>query len=299
MILFVALSWSLAQAEDSSTLLFSTISTASQFKANTIEARSTSLSSKLLFSYRASEGAVLHKDFKMETFSLGYQFQNIRSKPILTAGLVGRDIRSNYVDAGVASVRGEDTVFDKLYFSYLLGLITMSEEFQTLYTVDTILRGETARLGGSYRWSEKWRSTFYLQEFFLNDGNTRSNHDLGLFYGLATGDPWIWVGVGAGRLSNSIQNRGYWTPLEFYTIGPRLDLALTFWDDWKFLTGLNLNYFKDVTTGEGKGYYATSKLTYKVFKVFELFAALESIQSEQFGRVWKSNAVTGGVTGNW
>lgn len=235
----------------------------------------------------------------MNRVSLGYRFRGIRTFPVLKAGVLSRNYEGQTTNVPIVTVRGEGVVHKKWYFNYQLGYVPMSEEFQTQFTVREILRGGSAIFGGSYLWSEKWRSTYYLQNYFFNDDNTRLNHDVALFYGLAPGDPWIWVGIGAGRLSNTNTTNGYWVPLEFYTIGPRLDLAFSFREKFRFTTGLNLNYFNDVKSGTGTGYYLNSKLLYKINSSIDLYTGVESIQSKQLGNVWRSNGITVGLTGRW
>jgi len=247
---------------------------------------------------RYSAGHVLHENFSMRSVHLGHRFQGLRSQPTLKAGVFDRTFRGESTRVGLFSLSGEE-LLKKFHYVYQVGYLPMSEEFQSTFTVREILRGGNISLGGSYRWADKWRSTFYLQNHFFNDDNTRLNHDTGLFYGLSTGDPWIWVGAGAGRMSNTKIDAGYWTPLEFYNLGPRLDMAFSFYEKWRFLWGLNLNWFKDVKTGEGTGYYSMSKLFYKLTPGLEAYAALESIQSQQDGNVWKSSATTVGIAGSW
>ncbi len=252
----------------------------------------------ILMGARFSEGFVFHENFQVKSFSLGHRFRSIETKPVLSVGGLDRRFRSDNVTVPLAVTRG---LYEgkKLYLSYQFGYIPMTEEFQTQRTVSDILRGGNITVGGSYKFADKWRGTYYLQNYFFNDNNTRLNHDVGMFYGIAPGDPWIWVGIGGGRMSNTKINSGYWTPLEFYSIGPRLDVSFSFWQKYRFSSGLNLNYFKDVQTGDGIGYYTMNRLHYKVNGNLEPYIQVESIQSEQSGNVWRSHGITLGVLGTF
>lgn len=208
---------------------------------------------------RKADGYVLHKNFTMTRVTIGHKF-NYKTNPSLRAGYLSRSYNQTTSSVPILSLRGEQEYSEKLFFNYHFGYVPMSEEFQTAFTVREILRGALGVIGGSYRWSEYWRSTFYLQHYYFNDQNFRVNHDVGLFYGIARGEPWIWVGLGASRMSNTQTTRGYWVPLEFYTFGPRFDVAFAIGERFRFSTGLNLNYFKDVRIGEGTGYSITDSI---------------------------------------
>lgn len=249
-----------------------------------------------LIEARRADGYVLHEDFTMNRATIGHKF-SFPTGPSLRVGYLTRSYKNSASSAPIMSIKGEHNFSDKLFLNYHFGYVPMSEEFQTAFTVREILRGGLGVLGGSYRWSEYWRSTYYFQHYFFNDGNTRMNHDVGLFYGISRGDPWIWVGLGVSRMTNSKTDQGYWTPLEFYTFGPRFDVSFSFLTRYRFATGLNINYFKDVKTGEGTGYYLNSKFYGRLNKYWEAYTGVESIQSQQFGNVWKSNGISIGIIG--
>lgn len=288
-----------AFASSEANLTHTVFGTSSQYHSKSWDLSGAFDEGNVFIDARNSQGTVVHKNFSVNRVSIGHRFNGLRTTPAIRIGVLSREYDGNKTNIPVMTLRGEENIKDKFYYTYTFGYVPMTEEFQTAYTVKEILRGGFAGVGGSYRWSEKWRSTFYFQHYFFNDKNTRLNHDVGLFYGIAPGDPWIWVGVGAGRLSNSNINLPYWVPLEFYTIGPRLDISFSFFEKWRFSSGLNLNYFNDVKTGEGTGYYMNSKLLYKISPTFDLYSGVESIQSKQFGNTWKSNGVSVGVIGKW
>ena len=273
--------------------------TSSEYHAQSLDLDSSFIKGFVSADARFTEGIVSRRDFRSKRFALGHKFTNWASMPTLRIGVLERDFEGDKVSVPVATLRGENTLYDKLYFTYSFGYSPMSEEFQTLYTVQEILRGSHAIVGGSYRLHEKWRTTFYFQHYFFNDDNTRMNHDLALFYGIAPGDPWIWVGFGASRMKNSATDRPYWVPLEFYNIGPRLDVSFKILEKLRFVGGINFNYFNDVRSGDGTGYYSNTRLLYKFSESLEFFSGLESIQSQQSGNVWKSSAVSIGLTGTF
>ena len=287
------------QAKDVYTFSHSQLNTSSFYHSKVFDLSAHALDGGLQIGLKKSDGYVQHEDFSVRSVTLGHRFNNFKSKPSLKLGYFSRTFVNQSVAVGLIQIQGDESTNEKFNYSYQLGYVPMSEEFQTAYTVREILRGGNITFGGSYRWGDRWRSTFFLQHFSFNDNNTRSNDDLGLLYGIAPGDPWFWVGIGASRMSNTNTKLPYWVPLEFYTLGPRFDLAFSLGEKFKFVSGLNLNYFKDVRVGEGRGYYSMTKLTYKVSPTLDFFTGLESIQSQQLGRTWKSSDLSLGISGSW
>lgn len=298
MFMFISLLGLKARAS-SATLTHTVLGTSTDFSLKAWELSSTALDERLLLDVRQGGGFSFHEEYKTEKYLMGSKFSSLISKPVLRVGTFGREFRGEKVSVFNGSLKGDGVVREKFTYSYSLGYLTFAEEYQNTFTIGEILRGQFAGAGGSYRIGEKWRSTFNFQHFFLNDDNTRLNHDLGIFYGISTGDPWIWIGVGASRMSNSDFERPYWAPLEFYNVGPRLDLSFSVREKFRFSSGLNLNYFNDVKSGDGIGYYSMTRVSYRLSPSFDAVASLESIQSQQAGNTWKGYSSSVGLKGNW
>ena len=275
------------------------LGTSTELRMKSWELNTASTDDRLLLELRDGEGSSFHENYKTNKYLIGTKLSSIVSNPVLRVGAFGREFRQEKVSVFNGSLKGEGLVGEKLTYAYTLGYLTFAEEYQNTFTLREILRGQFAGVGGSYRLSDRWRSTYSFQHFFLNDGNTRLNHDLGIFYGIETGDPWIWVGVGTSRMSNSNFERPYWAPLEFYNVGPRLDLSFSIREKLRFSSGLNLNYFNDVKSGDGIGYYSMTRVSYRISPSFDAYSRLESIQSQQAGNIWKGYSTSVGLKGNW
>lgn len=278
---------------------FQTVSTLPDLNYKQTDLRVTDLKYSFFIDGRYTDGAIEQVDFASKRYGAGYQFSKIRTKPTVRVGMVDQRYQGKDTKTVEAWVKGEETIKEKFFYTYSLAYLTFSEQLQTPYTLTELLRGSAVELGGSYAISERWRTTFSVKEFHYNDSNSRRDQDAALFYGIAPGDPWIWAGLGVSHMTNSNDELPYWVPKEFWVIGPRFDIAFTFWDKYFFATGLNLNYFNDVRAGTGTGYYSFSKLKRKMSSSLDLVFTAESIQSEQQGNFWKSSGVGIGLQGKF
>ncbi len=144
----------------------------------------------------------------------------------------------------------------------------------------------------SAKWSKHWQSILRSQNTYLSDSNQKSIYDFSTLYGISTGTPWIWAGVGIEKLNYTKRSEIYWSPVEFLSFGPRLDATVPISGKFSASTGLNLNrlYDKD-TRSWGSGYYFSGRLQYGDRNEFNIALNWIRIESIQNGNKWKSNQV--------
>ncbi len=169
-----------------------------------------------------------------------------------------------------------------------LGRAYMAETLQSTASMQGYLRSNYYMLSAQHRVADSWRVLGFVKNNYLNDGNIKLNSDISLMYGISPSWPWIWLGVGGEWIKNSKPNQPYWTPREFYSYGPRLDIAAPINDRFSYAFGFNINRFKDIDFGLGSGYYFNSKLIYQKKDTSKYELRLESIESKQNGNSWKS-----------
>jgi hypothetical protein len=139
------------------------------------------------------------------------------------------------------------------------------------------------------RWSEHWRSQIRYQYLFISDDNKKSLVDLSTMYGISTGIPWIWFGLGIERLNYSHRKSTYWTPSEFISFGPRLEATVPIKGKVSASGGINLNRLYDKDTDSwGNGYYFSWRLQYGDRNETNLSIYLIKIESYQNSSRWDS-----------
>jgi hypothetical protein len=120
-------------------------------------------------------------------------------------------------------------------------------------------------------------------------------------YGISTGVPWIWMGMGGEKMgferstSSSPARDRYWTPARFYSFGPRLDANIPLVADVSFSMGANLNRFREDQFAWGTGFLLAPGLIYGNREEQQIKLSYMRIESKQGSTVWSSDsfALTG------
>lgn len=199
-------------------------------------------------------------------------------------------------DNAFANLGGEWT-YPKFSLALEAGKKSLAQEFQSLTSVRENLSGAYYILRTNVSLSKNWQMRAITKTYFVIDANRRTDSDVGLMYGISPSWPWIWVGVGAEYMTNSIANTtGYWSPRQFVNVGPRFDLSFPIVGNYSFAMALNLNKYNDVDFGDGTGFYSVAKLIYGDANSMRVEGGLETISSEQNSSNWTSSMVFLGIT---
>jgi hypothetical protein len=110
-------------------------------------------------------------------------------------------------------------------------------------------------------------------------------------YGISTGVPWVWAGIGTDYLSYSFRQTTYWSPTRFYSFGPRFEGVFPLFQQWSASIGLNLNRFQEESFDLGNGYYGTAKLQYGEREHLNVAVEYIRILAAQGSSQWISNGV--------
>ncbi|MBY0415429.1 MAG: hypothetical protein K2Q18_14750 [Bdellovibrionales bacterium] len=252
-----------------------------------------------IFGTNFIEGHSFQKNFVGKNFFLGHRYNTLYTKPELFLSYFNWENAEKKSNTLSGLVNGVFLAQEKLNVSYQVGYTSMTQELQTNFFDERIIKSVTAIFKGNLLLNTSWRGTFNFKNYFLSDKNTRLNHDLGLMYGIGQGDPWIWLGVGGSRLSNSKMSEGYWSPDELFTIGPRLEVTFSFLQRMNFTTEAFINYLKASDTKSDFGFNTLSKVGLKLNPNLDSYVSFECIQSQQYGGIWRSSGFSLGLSGNW
>jgi hypothetical protein len=142
-----------------------------------------------------------------------------------------------------------------------------------------------------YHLSESWRLLSRSSYRWLSDANRRVETDLAIMYGISTGVPWIWVGVGGDYLSFQTNRNVYWSPLQFYSFGPRVEVSTPLFGDFSLNVGANLNSQTELRFIPGTGYYAVASLDYGSRERVLVRLSYTRIQSYQGSNQWNDDGI--------
>jgi len=185
---------------------------------------------------------------------------------------------------------------EKWTLAFEVGHSVFADSLQTDYAVTNLLHGPSAQFNLLIRPAKTVRAVYTQKIFYFNDANRRTDGDVSVMYGLSPDWPWIWVGAGYERLTDSNSNLGhYWAPRIFEDIGPRIDLAVPLYGPLSYMMGLNFNWFRDIDFGTGFGYYGTAKIQCGQSDGRHAYVGIETIESKQAANKWSSLAWSAGV----
>lgn len=120
----------------------------------------------------------------------------------------------------------------------------------------------------------------------FSDGNPRRAADLSALYGISTGVPWVWVGLGGEVLSYGENRSGYWSPTRFWSFGARLEAAVPIVGELSASGGLNLNVIREESRDPAQGYYGSASLQYGNRERFHVTFAYNRVSSIQGSGTW-------------
>lgn len=128
--------------------------------------------------------------------------------------------------------------------------------------------------------------------FYISDQNTKSVTNIALLYGIATEEPWIWVGLGYENTSYKYVTTDYWSPSAFMAFGFRSEANLPIYLIDNIFINLELNYNriwdKDTCT-RGNGVAIASKLQFGRRENHNFSVFYNRLSSIQDGNLWYSN----------
>lgn len=243
-------------------------------------------------------GVAETKSIQLQRLNISTQFYYFSTQGTLLTGISSRTMDDKPTSQfGEVTLNLNHKISETTSLVFDAGYLTFADILQTRKAFEDFTRGTFARLALQARPFDRLRVSTFHQSTWFSDDNQRLQTDLGVLYGIATGSPWIWLGVGGERLTNTLQATSYWTPRGFTSYGPRLDLAIPLTEKLSFSTGLNINQFNDDDAGSGTGYYVFSRAVYSVSKTWQWELSYEGIKSKQGGAEWTSDA--GRIGSKW
>ena len=242
------------------------------------------------------DGQVSESNFSFQHFQISEQIKKGPFEFIIAPGLVNRTIDSRNNSQIFESYLGFNSDFEATGIQFEVGSKSLGEDLQSSYSIRENLGSLYYRIAIQRKITETVKLSLLTKTLYLSDTNQRSDSDLALMYGISTTWPWIWVGFGTEFMSNSKTSQSYWSPRQFYSFGPRIDVAAPIFGKLSFALGLNLNKFQDIDFGGGQGFYSNSKLIYGDVGKLRYEFGIEAIQSEQSGNIWRSQAMSLGLS---
>ena len=184
-----------------------------------------------------------------------------------------------------------------IYYQVPQKLLLQSHLDRFYLAQDGFLTGPLSDGTNAWRW--KPSATYFLNERFrflirpeldfISDGNKRFYSDFALMYGISSWPRWIWVGLGAEYLSNSITGN-YWSPSLFKSYGLRFELNSEISKGFSGIIGLNYNQIQEQENLWGSGHYLNLGLAYGDRNSSNINFSYIHIQSVQSNNEWKSNS---------
>lgn len=138
---------------------------------------------------------------------------------------------------------------------------------------------------------------------YLSDQNIRTSTEAVAMYGIFTGDPWIWIGLGGeklgfrGNTEFNIPQYRYWSPRSFYSFGPRLDANLTMTSKLSFSLATNVSRIKEDHLNTGTGFLISPAFIYGSREDQQLKFSYMRIESRQKVSKWSND--TFAFTAQW
>ena len=185
--------------------------------------------------------------------------------------------------------------FDKVTISADAGHGVYGDLLQSRSSTQNFAQGLFWGASVLYKPTKRWHVNYTHRTAFLNDSNTRSDDDASFMYGVSPDWPWIWLGAGYYRMTNTNVDNGYWAPSIFSSYGPRVDISVPLFRSFSASLGLNYNWYRDVNFGSGVGYYGVAKITHGSYGSRQISLGVESIDSKQESSRWTSTAILASV----
>lgn len=126
---------------------------------------------------------------------------------------------------------------------------------------------------------------------YLSNDVERNFFDSEVMASLMKYPHWVRIGFGYHTMDYNKNTLNYWSPLDFYAYGPRIDLSYVFTDKFQVFFGGNYNWFEENKTFSGSGYYMKTGARYGIREDFTLDLAYERNESIQNSNSWVGEAV--------
>lgn len=141
-------------------------------------------------------------------------------------------------------------------------------------------------------WENKLTVKIDYNTHFLKEDNKRTYFDGEIMYALMTYPHWIRVGFGHHTLDYTQSSSSYWSPLDFYAFGPRVDLSFVLKEVWQLYLGGNYSWFEENQTFKGDGYYMRTGLKYGLREDLNFDLAYERNESIQNNNSWVGESLS-------
>ncbi|MCB9062547.1 MAG: hypothetical protein H6622_13575 [Halobacteriovoraceae bacterium] len=149
---------------------------------------------------------------------------------------------------------------------------------------------KSIQLNYSFYWFEQLKSSIVFKQEYHSNNNKLMHFDYEMKYQLFPSIfEWFWGGLGFTYLSNSKEISGYWTPENFKSLGPRIEMSQHLFNKFYFSGAFNFNYFKENDGPTGDGFYSDLSLQYGSREELNFRFGTTLIRSEQSGSEWTSN----------
>ncbi|MCR9205905.1 MAG: hypothetical protein NXH75_15080 [Halobacteriovoraceae bacterium] len=129
----------------------------------------------------------------------------------------------------------------------------------------------------------------YIRNNLEND-ISRNFMDSEIMVALMKYPHWIRVGIGYHTMDYNKNTITYWSPLDFYAWGPRVDLSYVFNEKIQVYFGGNYSWFEENKTFSGGGYYLRTGMRYGLREDFNIDASYERNESIQNNNSWVGKA---------
>nr|BFD32526.1 hypothetical protein GTC16762_21440 [Pigmentibacter ruber] len=232
--------------------------------------------------------------------------------------LLGRKFSSNFqIDITSGAHRAYDTNNnnDKTIYSGEIKLFLHSDElfdlilsanrdYAYIYTIqpggtNDRLTTNVLNFSFNYNFLPYLMTRMNENYFFISDQNAKSVSTVSLLYGIATDEPWIWVGIGYDNTSYKYNTTNYWSPSAFMGFGFRSEANVPIYVIDNVYLNLEFNYNrlwdKDTCT-RGNGVAFASKLQFGKRDNHNIAFFYNRINSIEDGNLWFSNEM--GMTFN-
>jgi hypothetical protein len=135
----------------------------------------------------------------------------------------------------------------------------------------------------------------YIKHFLSGDVE-RDYFDSEVMASIMKYPHWVRVGFGYHTMDYNKDTTNYWSPLDFYAFGPRIDLSYLFTDKLQAYFGGNYNWFEENKTFTGSGYYLRTGLRYGIREDFTADLSYERNESVQNNTSWVGKSIIAKLT---
>lgn len=261
----------------------------------------------LVWPYNNSEAKTSEWGLRFKSLSSNSNLIDYKDHELMATGStkLNDQYKISY-EAGANQLKQEGFV-DKSFFVFGTSLeFVLSENiFGSInlgqgYEVPTIipLSGDASdvlsqniRTNLSYRFIKDWQLDFKYRFDILADNNQRNWFDLQAMYSISTFPSWIRVGYGSSQLNYQSNSFTYWSPRNFLSHGPRLDLNIPVFDKFHWFGGGSYNFFRENSFSPGQGHYVRTGVNYGSRDQYLIEASFENGESTQNNRLWYSHFV--------